>query len=463
MFKIFNSMFTRLYLGIVAGLGLTVMVFLHLGEEYMHRTDVEIFLNDASFFVNQYIEERGQPNSLYKELERTGKQRFYIFDMALLKDWDESKPCANCEFMFYMKGLPVYLINGCHFAVVMPIPNSSSSLFFSEHGEFFEPQFEWYENSEIHFVLALLATLVVSLGALIYMPVRRIQKQINLLVSAQRKFGQGCLTTRTTERYSHPIRELADGFNSMAEDIESRVRQSQIFTQAIPHEIRTPLSRIQMASDLARIQTPIQDRAIFNNIDTYVDDIKELSTKIVQLSKLNLAGSIDKASKNSDIYISDFCSDRLNKITECQGEYVVNCKTGNTVLNADETLCQLVIDNFITNATRYGKEKVRLSLTCFKTHWAIDIEDDGPGIPLDKRKEIFMAFSRLDRSRNADSGGFGLGLAIAASAAKTLNWTISVDDSELGGARFTVLVPLEVKPQQKKVDIQTYQFDTTTL
>lgn len=74
-----------------------------------------------------------------------------------------------------------------------------------------------------------------------------------------------------------------------------------------------------------------------------------------------------------------------------------------------------------------------------------------------------MAFSRLDRSRNADSGGFGLGLAIAASAAKTLNWTISVDDSELGGARFTVLVPLEVKPQQKKVDIQTYQFDTTTL
>ncbi|BDU39273.1 hypothetical protein TUMSATVNIG3_37910 [Vibrio nigripulchritudo] len=462
MFKVLNSMFTRLYLGIIAGLGLTIMVFMHLGEGYMHRTDVEIFLNDANFFLNQYIEEKGDPNSLYKELERTGEQRFYIFDLALIKDWDESAPCAECEFMFYMKGLPVYLINGCHFAVVMPIPNSNYSFFFGEHGEFFEPQFEWYEDSEIHFVLALLATLVVSLAALIYVPVRKIQIQINQLLADQRKFGQGSLSTRTTAHYSQPIRELANGFNGMAEDIESRVKQSQIFTQAIPHEIRTPLSRIQMASDLARIQTPVQDRAIFNNIDHYVEDIKDLSTHIVQLSKLNVSGYAEIQQKSSSIYISDFCQERLNKITQRNGEFVVNCISENTILHADETLCQLVIDNFITNANRYGNGKVRLSLTCFKTHWAIDVEDNGPGIPEDKRKEIFMAFARLDKSRNSASGGFGLGLAIAASAAKSLKWTISVDDSELGGARFTVLIPVSPEKPLPK-EIETYQFDTETI
>ncbi|WP_438887646.1 histidine kinase dimerization/phospho-acceptor domain-containing protein, partial [Bacillus cereus group sp. BC232] len=81
--------------------------------------------------------------------------------------------------------------------------------------------------------------------------------------------------------------EASVSFNMMAEEIESRVKQSQIFSQAIPHEIRTPLSRIQMASDLVRRKVPAEQQRLFDDIDEYIEDINELTTDVIQLSRLN--------------------------------------------------------------------------------------------------------------------------------------------------------------------------------
>lgn len=84
-----------------------------------------------------------------------------------------------------------------------------------------------------------------------------------------------------------PLHEASVSFNMMAEEIESRVKQSQIFSQAIPHEIRTPLSRIQMASDLVRRKVPAEQQRLFDDIDEYIEDINELTTDVIQLSRLN--------------------------------------------------------------------------------------------------------------------------------------------------------------------------------
>jgi signal transduction histidine kinase len=105
------------------------------------------------------------------------------------------------------------------------------------------------------------------------------------------------------------------------------------------------------------------------------------------------------------------------------------------------TLAKLVLDNLFKNADRYGNGVVVVRLCQHQTYWTVSVEDNGCGVPEDKRDEIFLAFSRLDKSRNANNGGFGLGLAIADNAARLLNWTIDIGDSELGGARFTVFIP----------------------
>ncbi|EPD6759857.1 ATP-binding protein [Vibrio parahaemolyticus] len=329
------SLFTRLYVGLVTGLALTVALFLFMGEEYMRKTEVGVFLNDGAYFVDQYTEQRGTPDSLYKKLTENGKQDFFIFDLTLVENWDGSPPCRDCKLLHRIQGIPVYLIDGSTYAAVFPLPNTSKSLVFKEKTDFFSPDVDWNEDSEIVFILTLLLVVVCSLGIMVYIPVRRLDRQIRQLTAAQQQFGYGELNTRVDlKQFSQPVKELAQGFNCMSEEVERRVRQTHIFTQAIPHEVRTPLSRIQLATDLAR-----------------------------------------RTSGEMQAELHD------------------------------------------------------------------DIEDDGPGIPKSMREEVFMPFSRLDKSRNADVKGFGLGLAIATSAVRQLGWELSVGESHLGGARFTVLIP----------------------
>ena len=97
--------------------------------------------------------------------------------------------------------------------------------------------------------------------------------------------------------------------------------------------------------------------------------------------------------------------------------------------------------NLIDNAVRHG-EKVAVSVA--RGDGAIDImvDDDGPGIPADKREDVFKAFFRLDASRNIETGGVGLGLTIARDIARSHGGEIVLDDVPGGGLRAVVRLPV---------------------
>jgi two-component system osmolarity sensor histidine kinase EnvZ len=99
------------------------------------------------------------------------------------------------------------------------------------------------------------------------------------------------------------------------------------------------------------------------------------------------------------------------------------------------------VANLVGNAMRFG-QRVMLSAERSEHHVAVAIEDDGPGIPLDKRGDVFRPFVRLDHARNQDQSGTGLGLSIALDIARSHGGDVSLDDSALGGLRATVRVPV---------------------
>ncbi|MGR5057052.1 ATP-binding protein [Vibrio rotiferianus] len=435
------STFTRLYIAIITGLTVTVSLFVFLGDEYMRKTEVEIFLNDGAYFANQYIAQKGTESSLYKELTQTGQQDFYIFKLALLDHWDETPPCDDCKQIYRLQSIPVYLIEDSLYGAVFPLPNSTQSLLFKEKRDFFRPDVDWHEDSELIFVLSLVIVVFSSLGVMIYIPVRSIESQIIRLSKAHNEFGSGELQCRVDPKtYSDSLGSLAQGFNDMAEDIERRVKQSHILTQAIPHEVRTPLSRIQLATDIARLSKPEQQEQLFNDIDRYVGSINELTQDIVKLSRLS-SQKKGEGHATTSLNLLQWTRERLayHGLNQVVIESCIECN--NEQVRFQQTLGNLVIDNLIQNAARYGEKDIYLAIHRVKEHWVIDIEDDGPGIPSEKHSEVFLPFSRLDKSRNADKKGFGLGLAIATSAARQLDWKLSVGESHLGGARFTVLIP----------------------
>ena len=122
---------------------------------------------------------------------------------------------------------------------------------------------------------------------------------------------------------------------------------------------------------------------------------------------------------------------------------MIRYKTNDQVsaIQGREQALKLAMTNIIGNAFKYGKT-VSVDLESNNRKMEIVVDDDGPGIPADKREEVFKAFYRLDESRNKETGGVGLGLSIAKDVITSHGGTIELLDSPIGGLRVLISIPL---------------------
>ncbi|MCG9648913.1 HAMP domain-containing histidine kinase [Vibrio brasiliensis] len=438
-----RSMFACLYTESLIGLIVTFALFMHFGSHYLRQGDIETFVGDGVNYAQHYVNSRYEPQGLYTRLNQFQHLTFYDYTLSLESDLDPNKPlCANCTLYLSSQGVKVYMDEDELLHTALPIPNSKQHMIFREIEDPFIAATPWYQDREIHFMLCLFFTMSIALGLLIYLPLYRVNKRINRLIKIQQRFGGGELGIRADDYHISPISEITHSFNNMADDIERLVKQGQVFSHAIPHEVRTPLSKIQMACDLVQRDDCPDKKQLFNDIDDYIQDISSLTTDIHQLSKLtNKSDTSTERLDTAELPFAQFCLGRLQMMSSADNQFYIDDGIENDQITVPVTLAKLVLDNLFKNADRYGNGVVVVRLCQHQTYWTVSVEDNGCGVPEDKRDEIFLAFSRLDKSRNANNGGFGLGLAIADNAARLLNWTIDIGDSELGGARFTVFIP----------------------
>ena len=113
------------------------------------------------------------------------------------------------------------------------------------------------------------------------------------------------------------------------------------------------------------------------------------------------------------------------------------------VRDADAHYLERALQNLLINAKKYAHQQIFLTLRQHKQCWQIQVEDDGPGIPAALRQDILKPFFRLEASRNKQGGGFGLGLAIVQRVIQWHQGSIRVSDSSLGGACFSLRLPLQ--------------------
>ena len=146
--------------------------------------------------------------------------------------------------------------------------------------------------------------------------------------------------------------------------------------------------------------------------------------------------------KSSFVDVNEMVSSIINKYRK-NSNAMIRYSTNYDVsaIQGREQALRRAFTNVIENAFHYGKT-IAVKLESDDKHLELSVEDDGPGIPVEKRDDVFKAFYRVDSSRNKETGGVGLGLAIAKDVVVSHGGTITLGDSDMGGLRVLISIPL---------------------
>lgn len=286
-------------------------------------------------------------------------------------------------------------------------------------------------------------------------------RRIAALRRAARRFSHGEHSARVVVRGRDAIAELAAAFNDMAARTEGLINRQRELTRAVSHEFRTPIARIRFAleaidsedddadrseqialvdRDLSELDDLVEEMLTYARLDSRLDarrhddaqgpgqgdetDLLRLESIDLEDELTSIARRMERAS-TGDVAI-ELCMDLADHAPS---------------VRADRRYLVRAIENLIGNSQRHAEARIRVTGRRLGDHFAVVVEDDGPGIPEADRQRIFAPFTRLEGSRGRDSGGTGLGLAIVARISEWHHGEITVDDSDLGGARFYLRWP----------------------
>ncbi|MES2127893.1 MAG: ATP-binding protein [Pseudomonadota bacterium] len=245
--------------------------------------------------------------------------------------------------------------------------------------------------------------------------------------------GAGKLSARAHMRPSDSIYPLAERINHMAGRIEGLLDSQRNLMHAVSHEIRTPIARLEFALELLR---DAAGPALEKRIAGMEGDLKELNALVSELLGMSKLDS-SQALQRSPFALAPALQDCAEGIEGVQLALAPDLGS----VNADARLLARAVGNLLRNAQKYADGQIRMSARRAGVQVQVVVEDNGPGIPEAERARIFEPFYRLDRSRDRNTGGFGLGLSIAHKAIVLHGGTLAVDSSALGGARFTISLP----------------------
>ena len=269
---------------------------------------------------------------------------------------------------------------------------------------------------------------------------RRHWRDLQALSRVADDFGRGDLTARAAPRATSSVAPLAGRINDMAGRIALLLETRKHLLHSVSHELRTPIARLEFALELLRHRHGAADPALEQRVlamETDVGELKTLVNELLDLTQLDHAGAMSTR-RFALAPMLRHCAPSLSH------HYSASIAPDLGELDGDPRLLARAITNLLGNAVKYAASRVTLRATRANDSAGavvIVVEDDGPGVPADARSKVFDPFVRLAREQDEAVGGYGLGLSIALKAVRLHGGDIALDDSPLGGARFTITLP----------------------
>jgi len=280
-------------------------------------------------------------------------------------------------------------------------------------------------NTHIFIVWMVSTAAVLIVVAILFM--RNQIRPIMALADAAEEFGKG----REVEfrlRGAREVRRAAYAFLEMKRRIERAMEQRTTMLNGVSHDLRTILTRFKLSLALLPDEPEVQEMA---------GDVEEMQ-RMLEAYLAFARGDIGEVASPTNI---PALLDALRQDSERLGHKTHVSYSGEPIATVRPDAFKRCLANLLINGLRHG-ETIALDGSCDRKFLQIHVDDDGPGIPADKREEVFRPFVRLDEARNQDEGGTGLGLAIARDIARSHGGDIYLSTSPLGGLRASVRVPV---------------------
>jgi len=258
----------------------------------------------------------------------------------------------------------------------------------------------------------------------------RVSRPLSALAYAADDVARGRTAPRLRVKGPDDIRRAAEAFNEMSDRVTRTLESQRQLLSAVGHDLRTPIAAMRITAEF------VEDPEVRDRLTRNLDELKSL-TEAVLASARSVSGE-EKRRVDLAALIESVCDDlvELGLPIEVDVPRTVPC-----VCRSNEI--RRAVRNLIENAARYGGS-AHVVLKMEPEFLAINVDDNGPGIPEARLDDVFEPFVRLEASRNVATGGAGLGLTLARSIAREHGGDVILENRRGGGLRAQLRLPREV-------------------
>jgi signal transduction histidine kinase len=273
--------------------------------------------------------------------------------------------------------------------------------------------------------LAIMTLFIVAISAF---AVRRITAPLSTIAAAAEHLGRDVNAPPLPESGSAEMRQAAQAFNAMQTQLRALIDNRTRMLAALSHDLRTPLTLLRLRAE------NVEDR---HERDKMLATIAEMDAMIG--ATLQFASDQARAEPLRPADLTALVQSIVDDMADA-GLDVTMTRADPVQIDCQPVALKRALTNLIDNAVKYGV-RARLSLIATPQQVEITVDDDGPGIPEDQLQRVFEPFYRVEQSRSRETGGVGLGLAIAQAVVAAQNGTLTLSNRVPNGLNAKIVLP----------------------
>ncbi len=281
-----------------------------------------------------------------------------------------------------------------------------------------------FTENKMLFMISLIFIIIIVLS-FCYFLIRWLLKPITWLTAGVAEVSGGNFSTKVPVRKNDELGDLTVAFNNMSNQIDIMMNSKQQLLLDVSHELRSPLTRMKLAMEF------VKDANVKVNLQ---DDVREMEVMITELLESARLSNSSNQLKINKFSLVELLTGLAARYKNSHPDIVLNKINSPIFIEADQERIQILLRNLVDNAIKYSQHQskpIEVTLIDNDKSIIIYVKDYGEGISKFDQAHIFEPFYRVDKSRNAQTGGYGLGLNLCRKIVEAHDGNITVE-SEVG-------------------------------